>query len=72
MCDEGMFISSMSAKVDPKHLRGHDETSLNSLKIKCDYMDHSEPKEREVSNGGQWGNWGSWSQTVRQKFVCGM
>lgn len=72
MCDEGMFISSMSAKVDPQHNFAHDDTALNALRIRCDYIDHSKPRDKDVANGGKWGDWGPWSQTVRQKFICGM
>lgn len=39
MCDEGKFISGMSAKLDPDH--AGDDKAMTGLKIQCDYIDHS-------------------------------
>lgn len=69
MCDEGKFISGMSAKMDPES--SVDDKALTGLKIQCDYIDHSSPKHHTVDNEAAWGEWQPWSRNMKQKFVCG-
>jgi hypothetical protein len=68
-CPKNTFIHAVRAKVEPIQPEGGDDTSLNSIEIKCKHPKPGSTSTLVSLDYGQFGDWSSWVEY--DKYICG-